>query len=187
MISYASVMTLSPAVSRLSFQSLDNADVPFAGIAERFQRLPIGSTVVSRDGLLNAVELRHCGALSNPLLVSLCGVAAGEEATAIGDNGRPCKLSIRRQRGRIRNGAIEGDPISLCHVCSPRGSCTKVVRPPVSVRRVPSSFDVLHLNEIAATHTASRNFPMTSGSGSIPRPAPWGTEIRPCFGLSPWP
>src|SRR5260221_3515223 len=103
----------------LSVQSLDNADVPFAGVAERFKRYALGRTVAGRDGVLDAIELSHGGALSDPLLVSLCGVAAGQEAAAIGDNGRPCKLSVRRQRGWIRNGAIEGDPISLCHVCSP--------------------------------------------------------------------
>src|SRR5215813_10334584 len=117
MISYASVMTYSCRYGqRLSVQSLDNADVPLAGVTECLQRLLIGRAVMSCDGLSDAVELRHSKAPSNPLLIGLCGVTASEEAAAVGDDGRPRKLCIPGQRRRIGDGAIEGDPVSCGHL-----------------------------------------------------------------------
>jgi len=71
------------------------------------------------DRLLDTIELRYGCALSNSLFIRFHGFAACQEAAAMGDDGLPCKLSIRRQRHRIGNGAIQGDPISLCHFSSP--------------------------------------------------------------------
>ena len=59
------------------------------------------------DSLFDAIELRHCGPLSDPLFIDLHGLAARKEA-------------IRHKRCRIRNRAIEGDPISLWSSCSLR-------------------------------------------------------------------
>ena len=72
------------------------------------------------DSLFDAIELRHCGPLSDPLFIDLHGLAARKEATATGDNRGPRELSVRHKRCRIRNRAIEGDPISLWSSCSLR-------------------------------------------------------------------
>ncbi len=68
---------------------------------------------MSRDREFDAVELCDGRALRDTLLIGLRRIAAGEETAAIrGDRG-PGKLRIGRQRLRIGDGAIEGDPISL--------------------------------------------------------------------------
>jgi len=48
-----------------SVQTLDDADVALAGIAERFQRLSIGRAVMSRHRLRDIVEPRDRGALGD--------------------------------------------------------------------------------------------------------------------------
>ena len=98
-----------------SVHAFDDAHIAFTRIAERGECLLIGRAVVGGNGLFDAVELDRNGALSDALLIGLDGAAASRKAAAIAGYGWSGEFGVRRQRGRIRNSAIEGDPVSLGH------------------------------------------------------------------------
>jgi hypothetical protein len=77
-----------------SVHSSDNTNVPFARIAKCFQRLLIGGTIAGGDSLFDSIELRHCGALNNPLFVGFHGFAARKKAAPIGYDGWPGELTV---------------------------------------------------------------------------------------------
>src|ERR1700722_19764195 len=108
------------SVQDFSACSFDNTNISFARVAERPKCLLIGGAVVSGHGQFGAIELGQRDPLSNPLFVGFRGVAARKEAAAIGDNGRSGKFSVRCQCRRIGNRTIEGDPISFCHLDTPK-------------------------------------------------------------------
>jgi hypothetical protein len=120
---------------------LDNTNISLARVAERPKCLLIGGAVVSGHSQFDAIELGERDPLSNPLFVGLHGVAARKEATAIGENGRSGKFSVRSQCRRIGNRTIEGDPISFGHLYTPKGQTNTLKLPPAPSALAVSSRD----------------------------------------------
>src|SRR5262249_55878614 len=96
-------------------QPFDDAQIALGRLPEHFERGLITLAIVGGGGFFHAVELDHHHALRDPRLIGLRGVAAREKAPASGGDCRPRELGIGRQCIRIRNRAIERDPIRLCH------------------------------------------------------------------------
>src|ERR1700722_79851 len=103
------------SVPRFSVQSLDDAHVAFAGIAERLKCHLIRGAVMCGDSLFDAVELRDRGALVNSLLIGHRGHPAYEEAAAAGQNDGTGEFPVCLECRGIGDGAIEGDPVGLRH------------------------------------------------------------------------
>lgn len=68
---------------------------------------------MSRDGLFEAVELRHGGSLCNALFVGFHSRTAREEATTIFRDRGTGELRVGSQGRWIGDRAIEGDPLGL--------------------------------------------------------------------------
>src|SRR3981081_2436805 len=81
--------TLGNSADAASVHSSDNTNITFARIAERLQSLLIAGTIVGGDSLFDAIELRHCDALSNTLFIGFHCFAPCKEAATIGYDGWP--------------------------------------------------------------------------------------------------
>src|SRR5262245_26720471 len=104
-----------PRTTVLLVQRLDDADVTHRAIAERLERLLVGGACIGGDSLLDAREFRDDDALFLPGLVSGGRRAAREIASAKRRDRRRRKLRISGKLLRIRNRAIDGDPVGFQH------------------------------------------------------------------------
>ena len=112
-----------PRTTVLLVQRLDDADVTHRAIAERLERLLVGGACIGGDSLLDAREFRDDDALFLPGLVSGGRRAAREIASAKRRDRRRRKLRISGKLLRIRNRAIDGDPVGFQHRRLRVGGC----------------------------------------------------------------
>ena len=110
-----------PRTTILLVQRLDDADVTHRAIAERLERLLVGGACIGGDSLLDAREFRDDDALFLPGLVSGGRRAAREIASAKRRDRRRRKLRISGKLLRIRNRAIDGDPVGFSASSAPCG------------------------------------------------------------------
>src|SRR6266581_6013498 len=99
----------------VSAYALDDPHIALDRVAEDLQRLLVSRAVVRRDRLLHAVELDHHGALVDPRLVHLRGVAAHEVAPARRLQSGRRDLRVSRERIGALDRVVADDPIGFGH------------------------------------------------------------------------
>src|SRR5437762_2658726 len=99
----------------VSAYALDDPHIALDRVAEDLQRLLVSRAVVRRDRLLHAVELDHHGALVDPRLVHLRGVAAHEVAPARRLQSGGGDLRVGSERIGVLDRVITDYPIGLGH------------------------------------------------------------------------
>jgi hypothetical protein len=87
-----------------------------------------------RDRFLHALKLDHDGPLIQSSFVRFYGCTASQKAAASRLDGRTGELRIFSERGGVRNGAVESNPISFGHFVSPEIRSHKMVAASVRVR-----------------------------------------------------